>query len=162
MSKLKLFVVPILILAAVGPSFAEDPAKLLGTWKLVSYEAEYQTDGTREPVLGKNWVGYVLFTPEGRVISVLTAEGRKPPSTDQDRSDLYKSMIAYTGFYRLEGDALTLKADVSWNPAWLSGDQARTVKFEGDRLQVLTGWTQAIAKPEKGMARGILALEKVK
>jgi hypothetical protein len=162
MSTLKWFVVPILLLAAVASSFAVDSAKLAGTWKLVSYEAEYQSGGAKEPVLGMNWDGYVIFTPEGRVFTVMTAEGRKPPSTDQDRSDLWKSMIAYTGLYRLEGDALTLKADVSWNPAWLSGDQARTVKFEGDRLHVLTGWTQAIAKPEKGMARGILALEKVK
>jgi len=136
MSKLKLFVVPILILAAVGPSFAEDPAKLLGTWKLVSYEAEYQTDGTREPVLGKNWVGYVLFTPEGRVISVLTAEGRKPPSTDQDRSDLYKSMIAYTGLYRLEGDAAIHSIGLE-------------DLFAGDGI-VLVEWAERLSDPPPG------------
>jgi hypothetical protein len=32
------------------------------------------------------------------------SEGREAPKTDQDRSELYKSMFAYTGTYRVEGD----------------------------------------------------------
>lgn len=162
MSKLKWLIVPIVFLFAVQPSIADDQAKILGTWKLASYEAEYQTTGERELTLGRNWTGYAIFTPEGRVISVITSEGRKAPTTDQDRADLWKSMLGYTGMYRLEGDTLTVKVDVSWNPAWLGTDQARTIRFEGERLHVMTYWTQAIAKPERGMARGILTFERVK
>jgi len=47
-----------------------------------------------------------------------TAEGRKAPNTDQDRADL-KSMVAYTGMYRIEGDKWITKVDVSGNPAWV-------------------------------------------
>ena len=35
---------------------------------------------------------------------VLTNEGRKAPKTDQDRADLFNSLVAYTGMYRVDGD----------------------------------------------------------
>ena len=52
---------------AVQPTFADDRAKILGTWKLISYEAEMQSTGEQTPALGKNPSGYVIFTPEGKI-----------------------------------------------------------------------------------------------
>jgi hypothetical protein len=141
---------------------ADDRAKVLGTWKLVSYEAEYQATGEREPVLGKNWTGYIIFTPDGRMMVAMTSEGRQAPKIDQDRADLLKSMVAYSGMYRLEGDKFITKVDVSWNPAWVGTEQVRFFRFEGDRLQVTTAWLQAVNRTERGMARGFLAWERAK
>ena len=35
-----------------------------------------------------------------------------PPQTDEDRANLLKTMFAYTGIYRIEGDKLITKVDV--------------------------------------------------
>lgn len=162
MVKVKWLVVLVLFLIAVQPAQGDDRAKVLGIWKLLSYESEFQATGEREPVLGKNPTGYIIFTPEGRFMAVITGEGRKAPNTDQDRAELLKTMFAYTGMYRLEGDKWITKVDVSWNPAWIGTEQVRFFQVDGDRLQVISMWVQAVVKPERGMARGILTFERAK
>jgi hypothetical protein len=159
MVKFKWLVIVALFLIAVQPSFAEDRTKILGIWQLVSFEMEFQATGEREHIRGKNPTGYIIFTPEGRMMVVLTDEGRKAPKTDQDRADLFKSVIAYTGMYRIEGDKWITKVDVSRNPAWVGTEQARFFRVDGDRLQEITQW---MARPEKGMARVILTWERAK
>ena len=150
------------VLNAVQLVFADDRTKIIGIWKLVSWESEFQATGERVPVMGKNPMGYVIFTPEGRMMAVLTAEGCKAPKTDQDRADLFKSVVAYTGMYRFEGDKTINKVDVSWNPAWIGTDQVRFFKFDGNRLQVNTQWMQSVVRPEKGMGRATMTFERVK
>jgi hypothetical protein len=146
----------------VQPSFADDSAKILGIWKIVSWESEFQATGEREPVMGKNPTGYLIFTPDGRMMAVITGEGRKAPKTDQDRADIFKSLFAYTGMYRIEGDKLITKVDVSWNPAWVGTEQVRFFKFDGDRLHIISVWVQSTTRPEKGMARAIVTWERAK
>jgi len=162
MVKFKWLVILVLFLIAVRPSFADDRAKILGIWKLISFETEFQATGERIPTLGKNPTGYIIFTPEGRMMTVITGEGRIAPKTDQDRGDLFKSLFAYTGMYRLEGDKLISKVDVAWNPAWVGTEQVRFFKFDGDRLHVMASWVQSTTRPEKGMARGIITFERAK
>jgi hypothetical protein len=162
MFKLNWFVVLFWVLIAVRPSFADDHTKILGIWKLVSYEAEFQATGEREPTLGKNPIGYIIFTPEGRFMAVLTRDGLKAPTTDQDRADLLKSIFAFTGMYRFEGDKWITKVDVSCNPAWVGTEQVRYFQLDGDRLQVTSAWVQSVTRPERGMARAILTYERVK
>lgn len=149
----------LLACVAMQPSFADDRAKLVGMWRLVSYEMEAQASGEREAPLGKNPTGYIIFTSEGRLMVVLTGEGRMAPNTDQDRAELLKSMVAYTGVYRLEGDKWIAKVDVSANPAWVGTEQARSFRFDGDRLQESTS---LMNRPDKGMVRFILTWERVK
>lgn len=162
MFKLKWLVVLVLFLFAVPPSYADDHTKLLGTWKLVSWESEFQATGERELVLGKSPTGYSIFTREGRMMTVLTGEGRTAPKTDLDRANLFKSMLAYTGMFRIEGDKMIIKVDGSWNPAWMGTEQVRFLKFDGDRFHVLTPWMKSTLRPEKGMTRVILTFERAK
>jgi hypothetical protein len=95
MSKFKLLVVFILFVIAVQPSFADDRTKIHGVWKLVSYEVEIQATGQKELPMGQNPSGYVIFTPEGRIMFILTAEGRKPAKTVEERANLLSTVIAY-------------------------------------------------------------------
>lgn len=162
MLKLKLFAVFLLFCVVPHASFADDPAKVLGIWGLVSYEMEPQATGQREPVLGKSPIGNIIFTREGRMMVVLTGEGRKVPSTDQDRADLLKSLVAYTGMYRIEGDKWITKVDVSANPAWVGTEQTRFFRIDGDRLQESTVVMKLPAQPEKGTVRFILTWERAK
>lgn len=152
----------IFMLAAIRPCFADEKTKILGIWKLISFEAEIQATGQKEPLMGQHPTGYIIFTPEGRGMFMLTGEGRKAPSTDQDRVALLNSLVAYTGMYRIEGDKWITKIDVAWNPEWIGTEQTRFFKIDGDRLQVITAWGVAPNWPEKGMQRRILTFERDK
>ena len=144
------------------PSSADDREKLLGIWKMVSVESEDQETRRREPALGISLAGYLIFTPEGRMITIVTGEGRKNAKTDEDRGDLWKSMVAYTGMYHLEGDKFITKVDVAWNPSWVGSEQTRFFVLDGDFLHVTTAWGQSIGGPEKGVGRNIITWERVK
>ena len=162
MFKLKWLVILVLFLFAVPPSFADDHAKIIGVWKLVSYETEWQVTGKRESYMGKNPAGYVIYTPERRMMVIITDEGREAPKTDQDRANLFKSVFAYAAAYRIEGDKLINKVDVSWNPVLVGTEQTRFFKFDGDRLHIVSAWQLSIRWPEKGMHRGIMTFKRVK
>jgi len=151
-----------LVCLMAGATFADDRDRLLGIWKLVSYEVEVQTTGQKEPVMGKNPTGYVVFTPEGRVFFALTGEGRKPAKTVDDRANLLNTLVAYTGIFRLEGDKWITKVDVAWNPEWVGTEQSRIFKLDGERLQVLTPWRVMPNWADRGMTRSIVTFERSK
>ena len=162
MFKLKWLAGLVLLLTLVQPSLADDSSKLVGIWKLVSFEAEIQATGQKEPVMGQKPTGYVIFSPEGRAFFILTGEGRKPAKTAQERANLMNSLISYTGMYRVEGNKWITKVDVAWSPEFVGTEQARFFKVDGDRLQVLTTWAVHPNWPEKGMVRRILTFERAK
>ena len=150
----------VIALAATQPSFAADPQSLVGTWKVVSFEAVSPTTGEREPARGEHPSGYTIFTPEGRMSVLITNEGRKAPSTDQDRANLFQSMVAYVGTYRVDGDKWTCKVDVAANPALLGTNQERSFKLDGNRLQEITGLMPWTAHPERGMYQFVITYER--
>jgi hypothetical protein len=152
----------VLLVFVAQPSLADDRAKIQGIWRLVSFQVEYQATGERQDVRGKNPTGYINFTPEGRMGVIITNEGRQPATTDQDRAELFKTLVAYTGLYRVDGDKWITKVDVSANPAWVGTEQTRSFKIVGDRLQESTALMQLTAQPEKGMVRYVITYEKTK
>ena len=160
MVKLKALFVLIIVLFAVHPCFADDSAKIMGIWRLVAFEAEIQATGNKEPVMGQNPTGYVIFTPEKRAFFILTGEGRTSPKTAQDRAALLNTLISYTGIYRVEGDKWITKIDVAWSPDFVGTEQMRFFKIDGNRLHVLTTWGVHPNWPEKGMQRRILTFER--
>jgi hypothetical protein len=162
MFKSRLLAVLILFIVTAQPSLADDRAKIVGIWKLVSYEVEVQATGEKIPVMGQNPTGYVIFTPEGRVAFVLTGEGRKAAKTTEDRAELLNTLVAYTGMYRVEGDKWITKVEVAWNPEWVGTEQTRSFTVDGDRLQVVTPWRIMPNWPEKGMQRSLITFERSK
>lgn len=162
MSKTRCLAVLVWFLIAVQPCFADDHSEIVGIWKLVSFEAEIQATGAKEPLMGQNPTGYAIFTPEGRVMFVLTGEGRKAAKTVQDRAELLNSMVAYTGMYRVEGGKWITKVDVAWNPEWIGTEQIRSFTVDGKRLRVAAPWGIRPNWPEKGMMRSLLTFERAK
>jgi len=160
--RFKCLAVVVLVFAFSQTGLADDSAKITGIWKLVSYVVEIQATGKIEPVMGQNPTGYVAFTPEGRAFFILTAEGRKPGKTAEERAELLNTLVSYTGLYRTEGDQWITKIDVAWNPAWIGTEQRRFFKIEGNRLQVLTPWRIMPNWADKGMQRSIITFEKWK
>jgi hypothetical protein len=157
---LAILIAACVVLVSAQTSAADDRQQVLGFWKLVSYVVEIQATGQIEPVMGQHPTGYVNFSREGRVMFILTGEGRKPAKTAEERADLLSTLVAYTGPYRIEGDRWITKVDVAWNPEWVGTEQARNFKVDGDRLQVLTPWRVMPNWPEKGMQRSIVTFER--
>ncbi len=123
------------IVAFAGrPAYADDREKIIGTWKLVSVVYEDVETKVRTPVLGEHPRGCQIATPEGRWLALVTAEGRKVPKTDAERSDALRTMIAYTGKFRVEGGKVITKVEAAWNEAWVGTEQERFYRFEDNRL----------------------------
>jgi hypothetical protein len=125
-------------LVLAQPSHADSRDKMIGMWKLVSQEVEIQATGEKAPALGQSPAGYAIFIAEGRLMTVITADGRKPATTVQARAHLLNNMVTYTAKYRLEGDKWITAVDAAWNPEWVGREQTRFFKIEGDRLEVVS------------------------
>jgi hypothetical protein len=122
------------LLLLVLPAQAADKDRIVGTWKLVS--VTYEDAQTKEltPVLGEHPRGYQIATPEGRWLALVTADGRPVPKTDEDRAKALRSMIAYSGRYRVEDGKVITKVEVAWNEGWVGGEQVRFLRFEGNDI----------------------------
>ena len=88
-------------------AIADDRERLIGTWKLLSFENEFQDGSARRSVYGQNPTGFVILTAEGRMVGIVAGEGRKPAKNDEERAALLRTMFAYSGMYRLENERAT-------------------------------------------------------
>ena len=130
---MRVFLFCALLLLGV-PAHAADKDKIVGTWRLISVAYVDEQTKERTPVLGENPRGYQIATPEGRWLALVTADGRPVPKTDEDRAKALRTMISYSGRYRVEDGKVITKVEVAWNEAWVGGEQVRFIRFEGDDL----------------------------
>ena len=131
------FLFAFMLCLAVLPAHADDNElrhKIVGSWKLVSVVYEDQETRERTPVLGEHPRGRQIATADGLWLALVTAEGRPIPKTDEERAQALRTMIAYTGRYRIEDGRVITKVEAAWNEAWVGGEQTRFIRFEGDRL----------------------------
>lgn len=143
-------------------AITDDRDRLIGTWKLVSFDIEFQDGSPRRALFGQTPKGFVIFTAEGRMVTIVESEGRKPAKTEEERAALLRTMAAYSGMYRLDGDKWITKVDVSWNPAWNGTDQVRFYKLDGNRLEVTAAWGPNPNLPGSPITRGVLIFERAK
>jgi hypothetical protein len=144
------------------PVAADDRAKLLGVWRLVAYELEFQDTGERLPTFGKRPFGYLIITPEGRMMAYLEAENRTAPKTLEEQAAAFRTTLAYTGTYHIEGDKFVTQVDGSWNVAWVGTVQVRIFKFQGDdQIHVVSQWQRSATRDNR-MARGFVVWERQK
>jgi hypothetical protein len=111
-----------------------DRRNVVGVWRLVSVVYEDAQTKERTPVLGERPRGRQIATADGHWLALVTAEGRPVPKTDEERAQALRTMISYTGRYRVEGGKVITKVEAAWNEAWVGGEQVRFIRFEGDRL----------------------------
>jgi hypothetical protein len=115
---------------------AEPSQQIVGVWKLVSVMYEDQETKAQTAIMGDNPRGYQIATPDGRWLALSTPSGRTAPQTDEERAQAFRTMIAYSGRYSVQGSTITTKVDAAWNESWVGGEQVRHIRFEGDRLYI--------------------------
>jgi Lipocalin-like domain len=120
---------------------------LVGTWKL---ESATITTGTGE--VRNSWgthpVGFLTYTPDGRMSAILTLDDRKPLSVSDfisapanERAEAFATMTAYAGRYTFTGAEVVHHVEAASTPNDVGADLTRLVKLDGDRLVLL------VAKP---------------
>lgn len=121
---------------------ADDKMRLIGTWTLVSAERVAIPSGTIDYMFGEAPRGTINYSPEGRMIALITRSDRKAAAsgkpTAAEAEALYRSMLSYAGPYTIEGDWVTHHVELSWNESFNGGEQKRQFRFEGDRLILST------------------------
>lgn len=113
---------------------------LIGTWELVSYKVEEKESGKFINAMGPAPRGRVVFTPDGWVAFNLEGSNRLAATSDTDRAQLMKTLVAYIGRYRVEGDQWITTVQTAWAPEWVGTEQRRTVTVNGQYADVVTPW----------------------
>ena len=111
-----------------------------------TFDRNPQATGETTDILGKAPQGYIIYGRDGRMMVLFVADGRPKPSdlatmTDQERADLFRTMIAYSGTYEFDGKTVTHHVDVSWNQIWTGTHQKRNVELDGRSLVITTNPT---------------------
>jgi len=144
-----------ILLAISSPVFAAESDGLIGNWRLVSWQVIVENEAAQN-VFGSNPKGYLVLTREGRSIVVTTADNRRGGMGDAERAALHKSMVAYSGKYRIEGNDFITLVDVSWNEDWNGTEQRRHFRIEGDKLFIESEPAPSIVFPGKTDLRRIV------
>jgi len=129
------------LLLSIPLSAAASEKDLHGTWKLVSQSQKLLDTGEVRAGRGAAPKGYVTFTPDGRVMGMIMSEKRPKPEsvaklTDQQRIELFNTMNAFAGTYKLDGSKLTYTFDLTHNEVTARAS-ARQIKFEGRKLTMV-------------------------
>jgi len=108
----------------------------LGSWQLVSFYFEDADSKQRYNTFGDQPSGYIAFSPTDRFFAVTTAGGRKSAKNVEEEAAAYRSIFAYSGKFRIEGNKFIVKVDVAWNPDWVGTEQVRFFRLEADKLYI--------------------------
>ena len=101
---------------------------IVGTWKLVRAIARDRSGAALPEPYGGRAMGRVIFTADGRMMSVV-CDGR--PTLPAGASRDYSS---YCGNYRFDGSQLVTRVDAASDPSRIGSDQVRGVRFDGERM----------------------------
>ncbi|WP_412025753.1 lipocalin-like domain-containing protein [Burkholderia cepacia] len=138
----------------------EHDAELHGCWRLISFDVELQDSNERTQPWGAGPNGYLIFSSDGRMMVLVTAKTREPGNTDEKMVALFRTVMAYTGRYRIDDDRFITKIDSSWNEAWNGSEQERFYKLDGETLEVSTAWMPNPLVAGNPIGRAILSFRR--
>jgi hypothetical protein len=95
-------------------------------------------------------VGFLTYTAEGRVTALISHGERESLAfgggTQEEQAEAFKTFLAYAGRYKLSGDQVIHHVEISSIPNYVDKDLVRRVKFEGDRIVLVTPPTRLNGK----------------
>lgn len=116
-------------------------ADLVGTWRLERWDAVAADGSTTQP-FGHAPLGYVVYTPDGRMITTISEADRPPIGGDllsgpeAARLTAFASFIAYSGTFRVVGSDVIHAVEMSLFPDWIGGEQLRHVELDETRRKL--------------------------
>jgi len=121
---------------------------LVGVWELRSLSLQVLGEAPHD-IFGRNPKGYLIFTPEHRMMTIITRADRKPATTVEEQAALLQSMVAYSGQYTVGQDRIVTRPDVSWNEIYTGTAQVRYYTLSGDTLSIRTAEQPSALLPGK-------------
>jgi hypothetical protein len=119
--------------------------RLVGTWKLVSASSTTSTGERIETPYGPGPAGVLTYGEDGRMTSLISYGGRKPlsfgggtHSPQEEQAEAFNTFLAYAGRYTLSDDKVTHHVEISSIQNYVNKDLVRSIKFEGDRITLIT------------------------
>ena len=114
-----------------------------GTYKLVSAINKEVDSGNTVNSYGGHPKGYITYGKEGRMLVLITNDGRPKPAnilqtSVEERDALYRSMTAYGGTYTYSGNRVEHHVDISWDETRSGTTVVRNITRDGDRLTYVT------------------------
>jgi hypothetical protein len=121
---------------------ASTASRVIGVWKLSACTRDIVETGERIDQYGKDPIGYLHYTADGRMVVLMMSRERPLPEdvlpTDAEAIALFRSMGAYLGTFSLAGNEVTHHIEASWNQSWSGTSQKRYFRLDGDRLYLTT------------------------
>ena len=111
---------------------------LVGVWRLVASYVVLEETGKRTELLGSEPRAYAIFEPGGRMIMIGTANDRMPGTSTAAVAELFRSMVAYSGKWSIDGEKFVTEVDVAADPGWVGTKQVRYYTFDGHTLSLRT------------------------
>ena len=137
------FLVSILVGVFSPAVNAQCKDSVVGTWRLVSVKGTTDKGDVDKAVLGQNPSGLLTYTADGRVMAIISDDGRKPLSIAdrvaapaEERAQAYSTFMAYAGRYRYTCDKVVAHVEVASLQNWVNTDQTRFVTLQDDRMFV--------------------------
>ena len=137
------FLVPVLAVFFSPAGNAQCKDSVVGTWKLVSVTSKTEKGDLNPAVLGKNPSGLLTYTADGRMMAIISDDGRKPLSVAdrvaapaEERAEAYSTFMAYAGRYTFTCDKIVHHVEVASLQNWVNTDQIRFVSLQRNRLIV--------------------------
>jgi hypothetical protein len=130
-----------ILLAATSTATAQTNEEIYGTWRLLSWTRHLVGTGENVEVFGKAPHGFLNYGRDGRMLVMIVKENRPKPTelakmSDQERAELFKTMLAYGGRFRIDGNRVVHNVDISSNETWTGTAQVRNFRIEGRRLTI--------------------------
>jgi Lipocalin-like domain len=125
---------------------ADSLPNLIGTWRLVSYEARTSSGETRYP-LGQHVVGQLFYDVRRnmsahvmRVDRPAFASDDSGSGTDAEVRAAFEGHTSYFGTYTIDPSVRTVTHHVrgASYPNWMGHDQIRYYRFDGSHLVLST------------------------
>ena len=112
----------------------------IGAWRLLSFESRTPDGRVRYP-LGKDAVGSIIYTADGRMsVAIMAAERPNFAANDvlggttQERAEATRRYLSYAGTYEIGDGEIIHHVEISLFPNWVGDAQRRAFALEGDRL----------------------------
>jgi len=129
------------------------PNSLAGTWRLISMTYRDEASGKETDLWGKDPLGFLTYTPGGRMSAVISAASRKVTTASADlasveeQAALFRSCFGYAGTYSLTDTGVIHHVEAASDPTWIGKDQVRFVRFEEKRIIVAGPPLKTVSDP---------------
>ncbi|MEU6646722.1 lipocalin-like domain-containing protein [Saccharomonospora sp. NPDC046836] len=120
-----------------------ESADIVGSWEIVDWVQDYDDGRTVYP-MGARPRGVLVYTSDGRMLSMVSASDRPPFATggqwdadDAEKVAAYQSFLAYCGTFSVCGDQVRHQVDLSLFPNWVGAELVRTARWRDGELELL-------------------------